>query len=152
MKNALWVKIVVAGIMLLLAACADGGDASPDGVVTLLLDEGVNFSSGAKQIPGNFQDSDVWATSNATLACMGLSPGGPTPISYQPVDWLKGQTFAGIDDVPSVASDPVTNQSLTCAETGGGFLIESKAAGWIKVWIQDASVTSVTLVYEPAAP
>ena len=65
--------------------------------------------------------------------------------------WFDGQTFQGLDEVPEVANDAVTNESLTCAETGRGFIIESMWGGWTRVWISNASATSVTLEFAAAA-
>ncbi len=83
---------------------------------------------------------------------MKLMPGGEKSTKNRPVDWFQGQKFISLDQVPDTAYDPVTNQSLTCAETGGGFIIESMWGGWTKVWILDGTATSVTLQYAPAAP
>ena len=136
--------------LFLLGGCADGSPAAAgSGIVTLFADDGVHFGTGTVQSPGNFQDSDVRATSSATHGCLTLNPGGPKPTTNHPVDWFDGQEFVSLEEVPTEATNPVTNQSLVCAETGRGFLMEAKWGGWTRAWIQAAGAQSVTLHFEP---
>jgi len=150
-----WLTLMIF-LSLICVGCDSGSGSGPGaGTVTLLNEEGVDFGTGKKQVPGNFQNSDIRASSNPNLGdggCMKLMPGGEKSTKNRPVDWFHNQTFQGLDEIPDEASDPVTNESLTCAEAGDGFIIESMWGGWTKVWIADGSATSVTLQYAPADP
>lgn len=148
-----WFFLTIA-LTLIAVGCDSGTGSSPgSGTITLLDEEGVDFGTGKKQVPGNFQNSDIRASSNPNLGdggCMKLMPGGEKSTKNRPVDWFHGQDFESLEDVPDVAVDAVTNESLTCAETGGGFIIESMWGGWTRVWISNGSGNSVTLQFAPA--
>ena len=60
-------------VFSLLIACDSGGGSYPsNGEVTLSAEQGVDFTSGRLQDPGNFKNSDLYATANGS-ACRAVA-------------------------------------------------------------------------------
>ena len=157
MNTRIATLLTVLLALVLVAGCDDGGDSSvaastTSGTVTLGADEGIDFNSGEVQRPGNFGNSDIYATRNGSA--LKLSGGGPNIVDVRPLTFFQGAggvfpTYEDIDAVPNVK--PVDGQDavLPKARTGNGFTILNAAGFYSKGFIVSADETSVTIQYQP---
>lgn len=121
------------------------------GVVTISAEEGLDMVGGGLQQPGNFGNSDLYATSNGTA--LKLSPGGSNIVKTRVVTWFQTSggvfpTYENINQVPNVKPTD-GSLSLPRATTGNGFVLENSAGTFTKGYIVSASDTSVTIQFEP---
>ncbi len=143
--------ISLAACAMLFVACADEATAPPaSGIGTLTRDSGIDFSTGAVMKPGNYANSDIFATENGD-AGMKLSTGGDTPAISRPITWHRNagmvpRTFASLAEVPAdlpIGYDPVPN-----TKTHFGFVLETNDGDHIRGWIESASATSITIQWD----
>ncbi len=142
-----------------VAACDSGGgtaetgEVTPtSGTVTLSVGQGVEFLSGTVSDPGGFNNSDLWTAENGDS--IQLFTGGETIIKVRPVNWFKtaggvNSTFDSLADVPDELPGDDYGLPLQKAKTGNGFVMLSAHDGYTKGWIEEASATSLTVVFEP---
>lgn len=136
------------------AGCdADGGAPSVQpGTVALAAEQGVDFHAGARVEPGNFANSDLYASRNGTA--LKLATGGPSPVVNHPVNWFMGanglhRTFASIDEVPSEPPSDAMTDSLVRARAGNGFVLRTHRGVWVRGWIASADADEVTITWAP---
>lgn len=135
--------------LLPVAPACDDATAPPDaGTVTLEHDEGVDFVNGTFEDPGNYANSDLYATTNGDSG-MKLATGGANVIDNRPITWFKtGGGLAGeFSDLASVPTTPAPTAAdpMLHARLGNGFLLVAKNGDLVHGWISAASATSVTL-------
>ena len=145
----------LSALMIVAAAgCADGGGGgSAAGAVTFGADEGVDFGSGQVKSPGNYVNSDLFATANGAL--LRLSTGGSSPTKSRPVNWFKPGgvpwTFESLDEVPDETPGEAMGLPLLNGAPGNGFVALSMDGAWVKGWIEAIDGSSVTLHFAPMA-
>lgn len=134
-----------------LAACADeGSDPPASGRVTFARDQGVSFTSGAVMAPGNFSNTDVFASANGSW--LKLSSGGSSPTETRPMAWyLNGGgiplEFQAMSEVPS--TDPGDTVSyIGNAKPHLAFVVETALGDRVRGWIEAGDASSVTLQWE----
>jgi len=135
----------------LLLACGADGDSSCSGdKVTLQADQGVSFGDGCVQTPGNFKNSDLYATDSGTY--LKLSTGGPNSAHTMPVQWNTGKTFSSLEEVPVPAAELSGDGiPLPSVKSNMGFVLKNYTTGdYTKVWVQTAEPNSgsITLQFE----
>lgn len=159
--NALrWLLVVL--LSLCAATFVAGCDSSSDGPgvvtpgpgeTTIKADEGINFTSGEHQDPGNYANSDIYATSMGSH--LKLATGSDRPTTNRPVNWFptgggKYNTYVSLADVPDapLPTDADT-ASLTIPEQGNGFITLNAAGTYTKGWLKAVTATSITIEYAP---
>jgi hypothetical protein len=138
-----------------LAACADDPTGPRAGMLTMGADEGLDFVAGSVRSPGNFQNSDLYASANGDLG-LKLMTGGADPTKNRPILWFKGAgglptTFDAFDDVPNTPAADTDTEQLTHAKTHYGFVLETHTGTQVKGWITVADKDSVTIQFGPLA-
>lgn len=147
------VCLVVAVSIGELGACDAGGDSGPvSGTVTFGADEGVDLRTGKKKDPGNYANSDLYASQNG--GALKLATGGDSPTDNRLVNWFKSgggipRTFASLADVPSDKPTDAMFESLLHAEPGQGFVIERADGGFTRGWLASADGSAVTIEFAP---
>ncbi|MFO0745686.1 MAG: hypothetical protein U1F43_08435 [Myxococcota bacterium] len=143
-------------LLLGLGAGCDSPSSGPavSGTVTLHADDGVDLHSGKVQTPGNFKNSDLYASSNGSS--LELASGGATPTQNRPVNWFVtpggvNETFESLAAVPDDLPSGTSGTPLVHAKTGNGFVVERKDGGYSKGWVKAADATSVTIEFAPLA-
>ncbi len=156
MKNLL---AVAFGLSLGLVAACDTSTSSSSvnasatsGVVTLGTDEGIDFTTGVVQQPGNFGNSDLYTSQNGSA--MKLTSGGANIVDVRPVSFFQTSggvypIYADLDDVPNVRPEASMKLPLPKADVGNGFTILTASGAYTKGFVVSASATSVTIQYEP---
>lgn len=151
--------LALLGLLLLsLSACdsdtAGEGPGSALGRTTLTLgaENGVDFSTHAKVDKANFANSDLFATDNGDA--LKLATGSDKPTTNRPVNFFLGsggihQTFGSLDEVPGDKPDASLTASLPKAKTGNAFVVQGADGAYTKGWIQSATASTVTIVFEP---
>lgn len=143
--------VSIATVAFLLVACADDASAPPaSGTGTLTNDSGIDFTTGAVMKPGNYANSDIFATVNGD-AGLKLSTGGDNPTQSRSITWHRNagmipRTFNSLAEVPTdlpSGFDPIPN-----AKTRYGFVLETHDGDHIRGWIENASATSVTIQWD----
>lgn len=138
-----------AALLLLLAACdSGGGSLASSGTVVIEAGQGVSFATGQLRSPGNFKNSDLFASANGTA--LKLATGGPSPTTNNPVTWFRTaggvhETFANLDEVPTTLPTADDTEALVRAAAGNGFVAQAHDGGYVRGWISTADRTSVTL-------
>lgn len=134
-----------------LAACADeASDPPAAGRVTFGRDQGVSFTTGAVMAPGNFSNTDVFASANGSW--LKLSSGGSSPTVTRPMAWyLNGGgipvEFQAMGEVPD--TDPSDSASyIGNAKPHLAFVVETALGDSVRGWIEAGDATSVTLQWE----
>ena len=149
-KLALALALAVSSLI----ACDDDAPPPDAGTVTLAHDQGVDFGTGRARDPGNFSNSDLFATSNGDTG-LKLSSGGDSPTQNRPITWFRsgGGLPAEFADLASVPSSPLptTADQLIHGKTGNGFLLETADGDHVRGWLAAASATSVTIQWERVA-
>ncbi len=150
--------VAVLGLLLILpwvalAACADDPTGPRAGTLTMGADEGLDFVTGAVRSPGNFQNSDLYASANGDLG-LKLMTGGADPTKNRPILWFKGAgglpaTFETFDAVPNTAAADTDTEQLTHAKAHYGFVLETHTGTQIKGWIAAADKDAVTIQFGP---
>ncbi len=139
-------------VLALLAACDSGGGSYPTaGTTTITPDQGINFHTGQLQDPGNFKNSDLFATQNGSA--LKLATGGDTPTVNNPANWFRSgggvhETFASLVDVPETTPTDDMTDSLVKAKVGNGFVIRTHGGLYVRGWIEAASDASVTIQWQ----
>jgi hypothetical protein len=139
---------------LALTACGDEAPPPAGGTVTLGADDGVDFHTGLVMSPGNFANSDLFASDNGNSG-LKLSSGGDSPTSSRPTLWFRTagmtlQTFASLADVP--AAVPETSDVLLHAKPGLGFVVETSDGDLVRGWLSAADTESVTIEWTREQP
>ncbi len=138
----------VAALLPVAPAC-DDATAPPDaGTLTLKHDDGIDFVNGTLEDPGNYANSDLYATTNG-VSGMKLATGGATVIDNRPITWFKtggglASEFAELAAVPT-APAPTAADPMLHARLGNGFLLVAKNGDLVHGWVAAASENSVTL-------
>lgn len=136
------------GLAPATTACDDATSPPDAGTVTLKHDDGIDLVNGTLEDPGNYSNSDLYATTNGDSG-MKLATGGATVIDNRPITWFKtGGGFAGeFTDLASVPGSPAptTADPMLHAKAGNGFLLVAKNGDLVRGWVQAASDSSVTL-------
>lgn len=150
--RVVWVAIVVVG--LALAGCDSAEQVEPaSGTLTFRNDQGADFLRGVVQDPGNFQNSDLYASYNGGNN-LKLATGGANPTVNRPVTWFKNagnvpQKFDSLAEVPTDLPPDEQPQALLTTQVGNGFVLQRKDGGYTRGWIQAASGTEVTIQFDP---
>ncbi len=152
-----WSRLVLASLLALsapstLSACDAEAEVVAVRVASFGADGGVDMTTGAVQVPGNFANSDLFASANG--GHLKLATGSDKPTTNRPVNWFIGAggvaaTFAGLDDVPDDRPDAATTQALPHAKTGNGFVLMTSRGTWFKGFIREATATQITVEYGP---
>jgi len=148
--NALFrtVLSLVALAFIAVPACDDATSPPDSGTVVLTHDDGVDFVNGNLEDPGNFANSDLYATTNGDSG-MKLATGGATVIDNRPITWFKNGGGISIEfpDLASVPASPAptTFTAMLNAKTGYGFLLVAKNGDLVRGWVEEASKSSVRL-------
>jgi len=137
-----------------LPACADEATDPPAaGRVTFARDQGVSFTTGALMAPGNFSNSDVFASANGSW--LKLSSGGSSPTVTRPMAWYVNGggiplEFQALSEVP--ATDPGGGANyIGNAKPHLAFVVETALGDRVRGWIEAGDATSVTLQWERVA-
>lgn len=142
-------------LVALNVACADDSSPPDQGRVTLVNDQGIDFASGAVADPGNYANSDIYATNNGD-AGMKLTTGGANPAANRPITWFRsgGGIPATFDDLASVPSapPPTTYDALVHAKQNNGFLLRAENGDLVRGWLEAADASSVTVQWERILP
>jgi hypothetical protein len=130
--------ILVSGLAL---ACGDDAPPPDAGTATLGRDQGVDFGSGRVRDPGNFGNSDLFASANGDSG-MKLASGGASPTDNRPVTWFQTSVgiytvFPDLAGVPSAPS-PTTVDHLVHAKPGYGFLLVTADGDLVRSWLAAA--------------
>lgn len=150
MRRAGWVVLVVG---LFLVACDSAESVDPvAGTVSFGADEGVDMLRGTVQDPGNFQNSDLFASRNG--GALKLSTGGANPTVNRPVTWFKNgggvpQKYDSLAEVPNDLPPNEQPEPLLTTQVGNGFVLQRKDGGYSKGWIEAASGESITVQFAP---
>jgi len=138
------------------AACDSEGASGPvAGTLTLTHDQGVDFHTGRLVDPGNFANSDLYATNSGSG--LKLATGGDNPTVNRPVNWFlnAGGLHRVFESLAAVPDEPPTEDmtdSLVKAKTGNGFIATTHRGALVRGWVSSADTESVTLVFEPYVP
>lgn len=134
-----------------LAACGDDAAPPAGGTITLARDEGVDFGTGKVRDPGNYANSDLFATANGDSG-MKLASGGDNPTHNRPITWFftPGGLPSQFPDLASVPRAPLPTgaEQLVHAKTGNGFLLETADGDHVRGWLAAASATSITIEWQ----
>ncbi|HIA04533.1 MAG TPA: hypothetical protein EYN66_21995 [Myxococcales bacterium] len=128
-----------------------GGSPTESKTITLNAETGINFETGEYLKPGNFKNSDVYATAGKSY--LKLTPGGPIPTQSNPVTWFKGaggfhSTYSSLNQVPNSKPDDKGGKSLVKAKAGIGFVVQNNVStGYTKGWIQNGGPNQVIIEY-----
>ncbi len=153
--SRLSLSAVCVAVAFAVSACAvtGGGTTSAPsaGTVTLRAEEGVNFTTGAHQKPGNFKNSDLFAT-NGGSAGLKLAPGGPDATSPELCTFFIGAggkptSYDNLAAVPDTLPTAATSQpALPHATAKNGFVVKNHTgSGYTKGWVSAASASEVTI-------
>lgn len=151
MRTALATLATLA--LLAAPACDADGEGGPlAGSVTLAHDQGVNFHTGRLVVPGNFANSDLYATSNGSA--LKLATGGENATVNRPANWFLSaggihRTFASLAEVPAEPPTAEMTDSLIKAKTGNGFIVTTHSGALVRGWVSAADAESATIVFEP---
>jgi hypothetical protein len=132
-------------------ACDDAGAPPDAGNATLAKDQGLDFATGRVRDPGNFGNSDLFASANGDSG-MKLASGGASPTDNRPITWFQTSVgiyteFPDLASVPS-APAPTTVDHLVHAKSGYGFLLVTAQGDLVRGWLRTASATSVTVDWQ----
>jgi hypothetical protein len=127
--------------------CADEFVPPEGGTVTLSANDGVDFHTGLVKDPGNYLNSDLFASENGDSG-LKLSTGGDAPTSGRPIIWFRtpGQTletYESLEEVPLVT--PEREDPLLHAKPGLGFVLETEEGDLVRGWLSAADAGSVTI-------
>ncbi|HRE90874.1 MAG TPA: hypothetical protein PK095_17255 [Myxococcota bacterium] len=151
MKSVTRLTIVALALTLTLVACGDEASAPPQSGSTILTDEtGLDFTTGQLENPGNFANTDLFATKLGESG-MRLATGGDSPTHNRPIVWFRNagmvlETYASLSEVPT--DRPTGVDFLTNAKTGYGFVLQSVDGDYIRGWISNATATSVSIEWD----
>jgi hypothetical protein len=121
------------------------------GTVTLNAETGIVFSSGEVLKPGNYKNSDIYATAGSGY--LKLTPGGLIPTESNPVTWFQGaggfhSTYSSLKQVPSSKPSEESGYSLVKAKAGIGFVVKNNVSeGYTKGWISQGGSGKVIIEY-----
>lgn len=146
------ISLAAVACFVPLAPACDDATAPPDaGTIVLKHDAGVDFVNGTLEDPGNYANSDLYATTNGDSG-MKLATGGATVIDNRPITWFKngGGLAMAFPDLASVPTSPAPTSAdaMLHARTGNGFLLVAKNGDLVRGHVSDASATSLTLQWE----
>jgi len=155
MKRAFSVILCLSLAVACVAAGCDSSDPGDpaSGEVTFGADEGVDLFSGKVRDPGNYANSDLFASANGDG--LKLSTGGEDIVHSRPVNWFKtgGGVAQRFDSLAEVPTDPPADgaviEPLINARTGNGFVVERADGGYTRGWIKSADTSSVTIEFAP---
>lgn len=154
MKCAVRIVMSIVCLVSFGSACdsADGPGDPVAGTVTFGADEGVDFFTGKVHDPGNFSNSDLFASRSGDG--LKLATGGDDPTDNRPVNWFKSgggvpQTFASLAEVPTDRPGDAMVEPLVKAKTGNGFLVQRADGGYTRGWIASADGGAVTIEFAP---
>ena len=156
-RNRRLVALVALSLLVGVVGCdEDGGTvtgsptATLSGTIALGPDRGIDFANGDAVSPGNWGNSDVFATANGDS--LKLTAGGPTPTKNRPVDWFRTagnvhKKYDSLADVPNTKPTSATYPSLLHAEVGHAFSVQTMEGDYVKGRVTAASAVSVTIEY-----
>lgn len=114
-------------------------------VVTLKPEQGVNFATGQVIDPGNFKNSDLYATYGHTY--LKITPGGDKSTVSNPVLW-QGPVNS-FDQITFNVPVDGKGYSLAQARSGEAFVLKNHLSdGYTRGWIIAGDDTVVTIEYE----
>jgi len=134
-----------------LASCADEATDPPAaGRITFARDQGVSFTTGALMAPGNFSNSDVFASANGSW--LKLSSGGSSPTVTRPMAWYVNGggiplEFQALSEVPTTDPGDATSY-IGNAKPHLAFVVETALGDRVRGWIEAGDAASVTLQWE----
>lgn len=134
-----------------LPGCADETFERPaSGTVELTKNKGVDFTTGLLTSPGNYANSDLFATENGSSG-LKLTTGGDNPTHNRPITWHRNagnvpRTFASLAEVPPEL--PTGVDFLPNAKTGHGFTLQTADGDYIRGWVSSADETRATVLWD----
>jgi len=139
-------------VMLLGLGCDSSDPITPQsGTVTFGADEGADFLRGVVRDPGNFANSDLYASRNGEH--LKLATGGADPTVNRPVTWFKQggipKRYTSLAEVPNDLPPDTQPEALLTTQTGNGFVLKRKDGGYTKGWIAAADASSLTIEFAP---
>jgi hypothetical protein len=149
---ALVLPLGLVALFALGLGCGDDGGPPPDaGTVSIANDQGIDFSSGALEDPGNYANSDIFATANGDSG-MKVVTGGNNPTHNRPITWFRtgggiAPQFSDLASVPS-APAPTAYDALVHAKSGNGFLVRAANGDLVRGWLSSATANTITVQWE----
>lgn len=147
--------LLAAAFWVIPSGCDDtvapSGHASTPNIVVLGAETGVEFATAMKMVPGNYANSDVYATANGDH--LKLTVGGPSPTKSRLAHWYKtgggvNQTFDALAVVPTeIPVEEIHEPSLLKAQVGNAFVVETMHGAYVKGWLSQASQDTVTIEF-----
>lgn len=142
-------------VAALTPACGD--DATPPpatGTATLTKNTGLDLTTGQVVTPGNYRNSDLFATENGSSG-LRLATGGANPTDNRPIVWFRNagnvlRTFASLSEVPT--DTPSFADTLPNAKTGYGCVLRTAGGDHVRCFVSSATATSVTIEWDRLVP
>ncbi len=141
--------LLIASSFLLLACGAEESTCGGGNSATLGVGQGISFSDGCVQSPGNFENSDLYVTYGEPY--LKLTPGGEKSNKQTDVRWTNPSKYGSLPEVPDTLPADGSSPSLTQVKTGYGFVIKNHTtSGYTKGWIEsgEPNSPSITMQFE----